>query len=580
MSCFSFLRGKKQNFVSDEKVHTAVDRASTLVDDDASWAAATSKAPTVKSTPTSKQLNALRDEMRKEGLDWYIVFSDDEHASEYTAPPEQRRAFLTGFTGSAGTAIVKAGDASEAHCFADGRYWVQAGEQLDENWTLHKVGLGGEDNWDGFIAKAVRKGEKVGFDAKTISYGERRLSYASQSHAKHTEACCIRYAFADPAKSLISSLQGAGAELTLPERNLVDAVWPDRPSPRIAVLHEHPLEFAGKHASEKLKDLHKWNLTQLEALAPKAKENDNDAPPAAATYLISALDEVAWTLNLRGDSIPNNPVFPAYLTVTSRAGQPHPFVTLYVSLDLVPRGSQVDHYIHSLGVRILPHDDLWDALKDASDKGIGSNALIASEKVSWAVMQAFAGGEKSARVLGPDSPVAMAKAIKNPTEIKGMKHAYLHDGAAWCIWMAHLTHDIRKRGAKISEWEAAERLDAERKKLDYYAGNSYDPISATGEHAALPHYETPEKGSSIIDKHTPYLMDAGAQYFNGGTIDTTRTVNFGSPAREHKRAFTRVLQGHIAIDTLVFPEGSTGSALDAIARRALWQDGMNYSHGT
>ena len=158
MSCFSFLRGKKQNFVSDEKVHTAVDSASTLVDDDASWAAATSKAPTVKSTPTSKQLNALRDEMRKEGLDWYIVFSDDEHASEYTAPPEQRRAFLTGFTGSAGTAIVKAGDASEAHCFADGRYWVQAGEQLDENWTLHKVGLGGEDNWDGFIAKAVRKG--------------------------------------------------------------------------------------------------------------------------------------------------------------------------------------------------------------------------------------------------------------------------------------------------------------------------------------------------------------------------------------------------------------------------------------
>ncbi|KDN46818.1 Creatinase/aminopeptidase [Tilletiaria anomala UBC 951] len=555
MSCFSFLRRLSKLDVASDA--SSMQSASTLVGhvDDARQ---DEKASAVRPcgdargrfapTPTTKQLSVLRDEMHKEGgLAWYIVSSDDEHASEYTAPPDQRRAFITGFTASAGTAIV---GTDEAHAFADGRYWVQAEQQLDCNWTLHKVGMSGTDNWDAFLLKAVKPGDKVGFDAKTISY--------------------------KPAKALIAALKQAGAEVSLPTRNLVDAAWPDRPEPKLVPVHEHPLKFSGKHASEKLADLHKWNQAQ-----PAADQR-------GITYLISALDEVAWTLNLRGDAIPNNPVFPAYLTITSLPGEQHPFTTLYISSDLVPHGSDVYHYISSLGVRILEHDAIWSSLSASTSattttisiSAIGDNILVATEKVSWAIVEAFAGGEENMCVLGPQSPSAMAKAVKNDVEIQGFRNAYLRDGAAWCIWAAHLDHDIRCRGKQVDEWTAAVRLDKERQPLKYYAGESYEPISATGQNAALPHYETPATGSDVINTTTPYLCDYGAQYLDG-TIDTTRTVFFGQrPSKEHTRAFTRVLQGHIAIDRAVFPAGSTGAMLDVLARKALWQDGMNYSHGT
>ncbi len=345
-------------------------------------------------------------------------------------------------------------------------------------------------------------------------------------------------------------------------------------------MYEHRVEYAGKHANEKLADLHKWNqelLPTLHAASSSRLDDEEPAAPSKATYLVSTLDEVAWLLNLRGSSVPNNPEFPAYVTVTSAKDAAKPEVALYISPFLVPSGSAVDIYLRStVGLSILAPEQLWDTLRNAQP----DTFLVGSESISHAAVTTFAPGPSHVKILGPQSPVAMAKAIKNKTEIEAMRRGYLRDGIAWAIWMAHLDHAIRRKGEKVSEWEAAQRLAEVRSKFPHYAGESYDAISATGPHAALPHYETPAEGSSIINTHTPYLMDAGAQYSDGCTIDTTRTVHFGRATQEQKRSFTRVLQGHIAIDRAIFPEGSTGATLDVLARAPLWQDGKNFSHGT
>lgn len=374
-----------------------------------------------------------------------------------------------------------------------------------------------------------------------------------------------------PAKDLVSGLQEANAEVRLPQDNLVSRVWSDRPAAREEVIHEHRIEFAGKSASDKLAELHKWN----QAWQQITKTDKG------VTYLISTLDEVAWILNLRSRTIiPCNPVFPAYVTVTTPADrEAASTTTIYVSEALVPADSAVAKYLSDTGVQVRGHDAIWDAL--ANDASVRDSSLVTSEKDSWAVVQAFAGGQDNLHVLGPQSPVAMAKAVKNEVELQGFRDSYLRDGIAWCIWVAQLDHDLRKRGRKVDEWTAAKRLDDARKPMKLYRGESYEPISATGEHAALPHYETSRENNSVIDINTPFLMDYGAQYADG-TIDTTRTMWFGrgKPSKVYTRAFTRVLQGHIALASAVFPAGTTGATLDVLARKPLWHDGMNYSHGT
>ncbi|GAK65021.1 aminopeptidase cytoplasmic [Moesziomyces antarcticus] len=519
MGCFGFFSKAKSSDVA------SVRSERTLVEPNP----ASDKSTKLEGKPdvTGGRLAALRKLMDEEDVDLYLVPTDDAHATEYTAPSDQRRVWISAFTGSAGTAIVAR---DSAHLFADGRYHVQAAEQLDDNWTLHKVGRAGVLDWPAWLAAQAHDGVKVGMDPALISYAS--------------------------GKALIDTLKDAGAAVVFPSRNLVDEAWgDDRPKPSASPVYEHELKYAGKPATAKLADVRK----------------DLEAKPAGSAYLVSALDEVAWVLNLRGASIPCHPVFPAYVLVSADEA------VLFIRGELLTEASGADRYVRdTLGLKVQPYDAIWDHLGRWAGECSDGRKLVSGEKLSYAVANAV--GDDKVDILSP-SPLALRKAVKNSVELDGFRAAHIRDGAAWVRWAAWLEEQVKVKRAHVDEWEAAVKFAELRSELPLSAGDSYDAISASGPNAALPHYETPEKGSRVIDRETPYLNDSGGQYHDG-TIDCTRTVHFGRPSAEQKRAYTRVLQGHIRLSEATFPAGTTGVQLDPIARHALWQDGYDYLHGT
>lgn len=519
MGCFAFLSsGRKEPTASVHSERTLIDHAG--------WTEKTKQA--LKPTPSGPRLAALRRLMDEEDVDYYYIPTDDAHGTEYTAPSDQRRVWISGFTGSAGTAIV---GKRSAHLFVDGRYHVQAAEQLDDNWELHKVGQTGVKNWPAWLADEVRAETKVGLDPALISYTQ--------------------------GKALVASLGSKQAQVIFPSCNLVDVAWgTERPNPISSEVYEHALKWAGKSAMDKIADV----------------QEDLKSQPKGSCFFISALDEVAWLLNLRGNSIPCHPVFPAYIVISESA------CDLFIRDDLLVNGSAAERYVREdLKTQVHAYDSVWEFLRSwAAAKGNVGRRLVSGEKVSYAVVNAVA--DENITIVDP-SPVALRKAIKNKAELDGFRASHLRDGAAWVQWAAWLEEQVKVKGNRIDEWRAAAEFQGIRKRVPLYSGDSYDAISASGPNAALPHYETPETDSRVIDRQTPYLNDSGAQYHDG-TIDCTRTVHFGRPTAEQKRAYTRVLQGHIAIDQARFPSGTTGAQLDAFARQPLWQDGYDFMHGT
>ena len=470
---------------------------------------------------TSERLRALREAMQACCIDAYVIGTEDAHASEYSAACDQRLTYISGFTGSTATAVVMH---DSAHFFTDGRYHVQAAQQLSRAWTLHKVGEPHVATWRDWLQGAdVPCGTYVGMDASLVSYKD--------------------------AVTLKAALASRGVTLVFPEANLVDDIWGEaRPEPMLEPVYEYKLQFAGVHAAEKLAKLREWLREQ----------------GTSSAYVISALDEVAWLLNLRGASIPCHPVFPAYMIVTQHTA------ALFVDPRLIRPPIQT--YLAKLQVSIYDYDAVWRSLREAEYERV-----FVDVQASYALVHAA--GEDRTIVQTAASPVALAKARKNAVEILCMKRAYKRDGAAWAKWAAWM-EDEMKRGANISERRAADALERIRAKDPLYAGmQAYEAISATGANAALPHYETPLEDAPLIDRVSPYLNDSGPQYYDG-TIDTTRTMHFGTPTPEQKRAYTRVLQGHIALSRAKFPQGTTGAQLDMLARQPLFQDGLNYLHGT
>ncbi|KAL8281074.1 hypothetical protein RQP46_006432 [Phenoliferia psychrophenolica] len=437
--------------------------------------------------------------MKEHDLDAYVVPTADAHGSgsEYVGECDKRREWLSGFTGSAGVAVVTP---DKAYLFTDSRYYVQAAKQLDSNWELMKVGLSQVPTWDQFLA-TLPKDSRVGTDASLTSAGT--------------------------AQALAASLAAKSVSLVYPATNLVDDVWTTRPARSASPILAHSLEFTGQPSSEKLANLRSF---------VKASATPD------ASYLLTALPNIAWILNLRGSDILFSPLFYAYLLVGEEE------TVLWVQDGTLSEDAATA--MKELGVRVAPYEAVWSEIK-----GVKENYTQVAR-----------------------SPVDAAQAIKNSVELAGFRAAYLRDGAAWVRWAAWLEATVQS-GVQISEWDAGDELTKFRSSGLHFAGLSYENISATGENAALPHYAPEKEGSSIIETTTPYLNDSGAQYLDG-TIDTTRTVHFGKPTKEQKRAFTRVLQGHMAIDSLVFPEGTTGLQMDVLARQALWRDGMNYLHGS
>lgn len=420
----------------------------------------------------------------------------------------------------------------------DGRYFNQAASQLDDNWTLLKQGLQDVPTWQEWAVEQAEAGKSVGVDPTTITAPE--------------------------GKKLGEKIVKKGGKGLVPVvANLVDEVWgakkPGRPNEGVRVLG---LEYAGKKWEEKVEELRK----ELE----KKK---------AAGFVVSMLDEVAWLFNLRGNDIPYNPVFFSYALITPTT------VTLYVDESkLGAKGKE-----HLSGVSIKPYDAIFSDLTALvkSDEPVTNGTAhtssssppkrkyLISTKGSWALSHAL-GGEENVEEIR--SLIGDAKAVKNDTELEGMRQCHIRDGAALSEYFAWLEEQIHS-GTQLDEVQAADKLESIRKTKDHFVGLSFDTISSTGANAAIIHYK-PEPGScSTIDPAKIYLCDSGAQYLDG-TTDTTRTLHFGQPTPMEIEAYTLVLKGHIALELAVFPKGTSGFAIDAFARQFLWAYGLEYRHGT
>lgn len=478
---------------------------------------------------TTERLTGLRKLMKQHKVDIYIVPSEDAHSSEYIAATDARREFMSGFTGSAGTAVVSTEKAALA---TDGRYFNQASQQLDSNWTLLKQGLQDVPTWQEWTIEQAEGGKTVGVDPTTITAPEGR-KLAEKIRKK------------------------GGKDLVALAENLVDQVWgtekPARPNEPVRVLG---MEYAGKKFQEKIEELR--------------KELDKKK---AAAFVVSMLDEVAWLFNLRGNDIPYNPVFFSYAVVTPTT------TTLYIDESKLPENAKA----HLLGVDIRPYESIFSdiaalASSDSNDNGASTpkRKYLISNRASWALSRALGGEDKVDEVR---SPIADAKAVKNSTELEGMRNCHIRDGAALIEYFSWLENELVVKKSKIDEVEGADKLEAIRSKHDKFVGLSFDTISSTGPNAAIIHYK-PEPGNcSVIDPEKVYLCDSGAQFLDG-TTDTTRTLHFGTPTAQEKEAYTLVLKGHIALELAVFPKGTSGFALDTLARQYLWQYGLEYRHGT
>ncbi|KAG8988728.1 hypothetical protein FRB94_000434 [Tulasnella sp. JGI-2019a] len=506
---------------------------------------------------TGEKLSALRKLMKDEPepLDYYIIPSADAHQSEYIAVVDARVEYISDFTGSSALAIVST---ASAHLFVDSRYWIQAARETDNKyWTVHRVGAPGEKSWTEWIKQDANPKSTFGVDARLISY--------------------------KTVPQLFSGISERGSRLLFPQTNLIDASRSDQPPLPNNPITVHPLKYAGQPASAKIKQIREWLVSQqrsperssvFEVLPGELPDESGYPSKTSHTFadvagvtatltgvVLYALDTIAWTLNLRGEDVPFNPVFFAYLIITQEEA------ILFTEAGKIESQS-VQSYLEALGVAIRPYERVWSYLQSDELKA----TMILDSNTPYAV---------AASVTRPRytvinySYVTNLKGIKNDTEIGGFRAAYLRDAAAFVQWSAWLEEAIVKKKKSVTEWEAALQLGEYRKQLDHYRGLAYGDISATGANAALPHYTPSDKDSPMIETSTPYLMDSGGQYLDG-TCDTTRTVHFGDPTKEQREAYTRVLQGHIAIETAVFPSGTTGAQLDVLARKALWKDGMNY----
>lgn len=493
-----------------------------------------------------KRLRSLMQASSAGALNAYIVPSGDAHQSEYIAECDMRRHFISKFSGSAGTAVVTL---DKAALWTDGRYHLQAAQQIDPNsWTLMKDGLPDTPTQTDWLKDVLSPGSKVGVDPFLLSH--------------------------DAWKRLSKELKVRNITLVAVRENLIDQVWEDKAvhldgidSPRLSrpsnKLIKLGTDITGKEWAKKVDELRE-----------ELKKNK------AGSIILTALDEIAWLLNLRGSDIDFNPVFFAYCIVTVKD------VFLFIDREkLLPEVEQAIKAVYTEPtsdnsehcVRILPYDNIAEFIsKRLVPKE--SELIWISNRSSEALVSCV---PKEQRYLKP-SPVCKQKAIKNDTEIQNMKNCHIRDAAALCEYLAWLekTIDNNPNGHdQLWEIQGADYLENCRRQQEHFMGLSFPSISGSGPNGAVIHYHPTEATRRPIGKSEMYLIDSGAQYLDG-TTDVTRTVHFGTPTKEEKECFTRVLKGHIQLAKVVFPRLILGQALDAFARQSLWSQGLDYPHGT
>eukprot|EP01065_Artemidia_motanka_P025484 TRINITY_DN30479_c0_g1_i1.p1 TRINITY_DN30479_c0_g1~~TRINITY_DN30479_c0_g1_i1.p1 ORF type:complete len:680 (+),score=252.67 TRINITY_DN30479_c0_g1_i1:121-2160(+) len=465
------------------------------------------------------RVGALREAMQLAGVDGYIVRTNDPHQSEYIPAHFARREFLTGFTGSAGTALVTA---THALLWTDSRYWVQAERELAaDTWTLMRSLDTDVPTLGEWLAKEMKDGSKIGFDARCVSVSEH--------------------------KALEKAVENAGVKLEFVEvpGNLVDGIWEERPPAPSSEVRCLGMQHAGKSVEDKLAEL-----------AKKIK-------PVADHVVLSALDDVAWLFNLRGSDIRCNPVFYSFATVSAKGA-----ATLYVDGSRLQEGT-ADHLGDSVTVRE------YGALDD-DIRQLKGRVLCDEVQTSKHVQQTVKAG--GAKLVSARSPVTILKASKNEAEQAGFRECHRRDGVAVCQYLHWLEEELAA-GRKVTECSGAEKLAHFREQQDLYVGPSFETISGAGPNAAVIHYRPVPESCRDITADEIYLCDSGGQYLDG-TTDITRTVHFGVPTEREKEAYTLVLKGNIALAEAVFPEKTMGHQLDSFARQFLWQAGLEYGHGT
>lgn len=459
------------------------------------------------------RVEKLRGYMKKKKLDAFIIPSNDPHMSEYTPAHWQCRQWISGFNGSAGTAVVTL---EKAALWTDSRYFLAAGQQLEGTpFTLMKDGLSDTPSIGTWLAETLSENAKAGIDGSLCT----------------------------PAmlKMLESELSPRGISAELCE-DPFNEVWNNRPELPTDKIEVHPLKYAGESAADK-----------IHRLLGKARENGCDA------MLLTALDEIAWTLNLRGNDVECNPVFVSYLLLSDRQN------VLFVNPAKV--SNEVREHLSLSGVETMPYTAVADAVKN-----LHACRTMISNKANCAIKSLFNDGEC---VIMPSIAEEM-KAVKNSAEIAGFHSAMLRDGVAMVTFLSRLKSEVKKG---ITEMGVDRLLTSLRAEQELYRGLSFATIAAYDAHGAIVHYEADEHSDVKLEPHGFILIDSGAQY-SDGTTDITRTISLGNPTEEEKKIYTLVLKGHIALSECVFPDGASGTQIDCAARYAMWQHFLNYGHGT
>lgn len=470
-------------------------------------------------TNIPERIAALREAMKQHKIDAYIIPTSDSHMSEYPADCWKYREWISGFTGSAGTVIITA---DKAGLWTDSRYFLQASTQLEGTGIeLFKMMLPETPTIPEFLTHELKEGQTVGLNGET-------------------------YSLAD-ARSLEKALAEKEIKLNT-NASLIDPIWKERPAIPEAPMFEMPIELSGKSTEDKLIDINK--------MLHKA---------GADCTILSALDEVAWTFNIRGTDVAYNPVVISYAFVSEKES------VLFVNPKKIP--AEIAEHLKKEGVTLADYGMLATFLSRLPEQ---TRVFIDSKRTNVAIYNAL---PKSSILIEGTSPANHLKSIKNETEIKGFRNAVLKDGIAmtkFYFWLEKML----KAGEKVTELSAAAKLTALRSEQPQYVMDSFASISSYGPHGAVVHYSPTPETDTELKTDSLYLLDSGAQYLDG-TTDITRTIALcDEPSEQMKKDFTRALKGTIGIAKCKFPAGIRGCLIDAFARKALWDAGINYLHGT
>lgn len=463
-----------------------------------------------------QRVDRLLSLMKERDIDVYIVPSEDFHQSEYVGEYFKARAWLSGFTGSAGT-VVATGE--EVCLWTDGRYFLQAEEQLkDTGIVLQKMGQPDVPTVLSYVKAALPEGGTLGFDGRVISVAD-GVDYEKIAESK--------------AASIVYNM------------DLIDELWEDRPAFSEQKAFSLPVEITGESAASKVGRVRK-----------AIDEKDAD------THILASLDDICWLLNMRGDDVLYSPLVLSYCVVEAER------VVLFV--DATKLNDKIYASWEGIDVEILPYNDVYAFVENLYDRSI----LLDPSKMNYALYENIPADNA---VIESANPTILMKAMKNDVELENMAIAHVKDGVAWTKFMYWIKHRIGKE--TITEIDASDKLEAFRKEQDGYMWPSFAPISGYAEHGAIVHYEADSESDKTLEPKGLYLSDTGANFREGST-DITRTLALGELTEEEIFHFTLVLKSHIGLARAVFPYGTHGYALDVLARKPFWENHLNFDHGT